>query len=536
MLERLNTYPVICQGGLDSNRNYLFLSSTKPGAATTLVNYEPGLYGGYRKVDGFAALETNFAEVDPGGSEGKILGVIIYDQGVIAARKTQSASTYKFFAWDVGLAWDDYATGLTLTATNVDKIRYDTFNFDGTEKVVFVDGINNATLFDGTNWINVGTSDTGADFANAGGPMALPAPKYVTVFKNHIFVSGDATDPHIVAHSAPEEEFDWTAAGGAGQLIMGFEVKQIKPFRDELFVFGETKIKKIVVENDTFVIKDVATDIGCIASDSVLEFNGDLLFLAQDGIRTIAATDRVGDIELGVQSKNIQQNIRDLVDGADLTQVNSVSIRAKSQVRFLFSESEIDTNISEGIIGGLRGGPSAEHTGTAWEWGQLRGIRASCMTSAYIGTEEFVLHGDYNGKVYRQESGNSFDGSNIPTVYTMPYIDFGDVFVRKNIHKILVFLRPEIASVSLGTRIEFDWDDRDVFNPALYTVESEIIGSYYGTAVYGTDVYASPPEPVIFSNIEGSGFSTRATFTTSDTAGPHSIQAVVFEYSVNGRK
>lgn len=535
MLERFNTYSVICQGGLDSNRNFLFLSTTKPGSAISLVNYEPGLYGGYRKLDGYAPLETNFPDVDDTGSEGKILGVAIYDQGIIAARKTKSVTTYQFFFWTASADWTAYTTGLTLTATGVDKIRYDTFNFDGTEKVVFVDGVNNATLHDGTNWINAGTGDTGADFANAGGPMALAAPKYVTVFKNHIFVSGDATSPHIVAHSAPETEYDWTAASGAGQLIIGFEVKQLKPFRDELYVFGETKIKKIVEENNAFVLKDVTTDIGCIASDSVVEYNGDLLFLAQDGIRTIAATERVGDIELGNQTKDIQQDIQDFINEWDLSQLNAVLIRKKSQVRFLCSTAAIEQVDSEGFLGSVRGHP-IEHTGTGFEWGLVQGIRASCMTSAYIGTDEYVIHGDYNGKVYRQETGNNFDGADIPTTYTMPYLDFGDVFVRKTVHKILVFLRTELADVILNTRIKFDWDDDEVTNPSSYSLESDMNASYYGTGVYGTSTYSTAPEPTTISNIEGSGFSVRPSFTTNNASGSHSIQAVVFEYSVNGRK
>ena len=158
------------------------------------------------------------------------------------------------------------------------------------------------------------------------------------------------------------------------------------------------------------------------------------------------------------------------------------------------------------------------------------------MTSAYIGTDEYIIHGDYNGKVYRQETGNNFDGADIPTTYTMPYLDFGDVFVRKTVHKILVFLRTELADVILNTRIKFDWDDDEVTNPSSYSLESDMNASYYGTGVYGTSTYSTAPEPTTISNIEGSGFSVRPSFTTNNASGSHSIQAVVFEYSINGRK
>ena len=531
MMERFQTFPVICEGGLDSNQNYLQLSAQKPGFATSLVNYESSLFGGYRKLDGFEPLEASYADVDDTGSEGKILGVVIYNQGIIAARKTKSVTTYKFFYWTSGADWTAYATGLTHTVTNVDKIRYDTFNFDGDEKVVFVDGINPAVLFDGTTWVDIDSADSGADYANAGGAMAVNDPKYVSLFKNHVFIAGSAADPHVVAHSAPLAEYDWTAASGAGQLNVGFEVVQIKPFRDELFVFGETKIKKIVVEGADFVIKDVTTNVGCLAPDSVSEVNGDLIFLSQDGFRTIAATQRNNDLELGVLSKNIQQDVTDFIADADLSQVNSVVIKRKSQIRFFFSNENLDTRENEGIIGCLKG----TGDGISWEWSKLRGIRTSVATSGYVNNIEYVLHGDYNGKIYRQERGSSFDSENILSVYTMPYLDFGDVFVRKTIHKVMVFLRPE-DEVVLSAAMQFDWDDQFVFNPDTYLLESSVSGAVYGVGLYGTAMYASAPIPVLIKNVEGSGYSTRLTFSTNDTNGSHSIQAVVFEFMPNGRK
>ena len=36
--------------GLNSNENHLELSDKLSGVATRLVNYEPSLYGGYRRI------------------------------------------------------------------------------------------------------------------------------------------------------------------------------------------------------------------------------------------------------------------------------------------------------------------------------------------------------------------------------------------------------------------------------------------------------------------------------------------------------
>ena len=40
----------------------------------------------------------------------------------------------------------------------------------------------------------------------------------------------------------------------------------------------------------------------------------------------------------------------------------------------------------------------------------MLGITATCADSGYIGQNEFVLHGDFHGKVQQQEQGNSFGG------------------------------------------------------------------------------------------------------------------------------
>jgi hypothetical protein len=530
-MEKLLTASVICEGGMDSNRNHILLSQRTPGAAINLVNYEPSLFGGYRKINGFLPLEENYPDVDDAGSEGKILGIHIFNEGIIVARKTQSASTYKFFAWSSGADWTPYTTGLTHTATNVHKIRSATYNFAGTESIVFVDGVNEAVIHDGIDWYNISSTGTGADLDNAGGDQAIDAPKYVTLFKNHIFIAGDATNPSVVAHSAPNADHDWTAASGAGQINVGFTIRQIKPFRDALYVFGATKIKKIVVNGTDFVIEDVTNNGGLLASDSVIEVNGDLHFLSADGIRTVAATERNEDVELGVISKKIQQDVRELIAAANFSGVEAVVIRGKSQVRFFFSDENLDVERNRGIIGGLKGDPGS----TYWEWGLLRGIRVSCTTSGYIGNQEYVIHGDYDGKVYRQEQGNSFNGENITAIYQTPYLDFGDIFTRKTIHKINVFIRPE-DEVALTMTLKFDWGDRNVLTPAPKLLEAESLGDVYGEGVYGTSIYATTPPPVVFKNVEGSNFSVSTTFTSDDTAGSYSIQAILFEYSVNGRK
>lgn len=221
----------------------------------------------------------------------------------------------------------------------------------------------------------------------------------------------------------------------------------------------------------------------------------------------------------------------DLVTSADLAAVNSVVVRRKSQYRLFFSDENLETVDNVGIIGCIK----SANEGAIWEWSRLKGIRTSVCTSRYIDTEEYVLHGDYNGKVYRQEQGNDFDGATIPAFYVTPYLDFGEVNVRKTLHKIIFFIRPE-DEILLNVAIDYDWGDRDVTNPGTYVLEETLTGTTYGTGTYGTSTYATGARPVVIKNVEGSGASTRLIISSDNMNGPHSIQAIVFEFMPNGRK
>jgi len=547
MPDRLESFKVICRGGLNSNENSLDLAENDPGAATRLVNYEPSLFGGYRRIEGFGPYDTDYPEVDDGNgvAEGKVLCVAFFrneDLGnpyVIAARKDVGTDTYSFWRHVPLVGWQKMTTGASQATTDgsrtVDKIRHVQFDFGDGNKIAFVDGVNPAKIFDGTDWYELDSAGAGTS-ADPGGPQIVDAPELIDVFENHLFIGGDRTSKSVVCHSAPNDPFNFTSGAGAGQLPGGFNVVQFKPFRDNLFVFGPNAIKKIAPEIQAgFVVDQVTANVGCIARDSVQEIGGDLVFLAPDGLRPVAGTSRIGDVELETISKPIQGRLLEIISENDLNTLNGVVVRSKSQVRYFIGDDSNDTIDSIGLIGGLtnRGG-SIE-----WEYGDLLGIRASCTSSEYIGREEYVLHGDYNGKVYRQEQGVSFDGSDIVSIYSTPFLDFGDTEVRKVLHKINTFIRAE-GPFTLNLSLSYDWGDPDVVRPNAYQQASTGAPVVFGgrSVTYGGDnvQYGGSSVPVMLSDLQGSGRSARVTFVTQGQTEPHSIQGLVFEFSLAGRR
>ena len=85
----------------------------------------------------------------------------------------------------------------------------------------------------------------------------------------------------------------------------------------------------------TLQLHPVTRNIGCVNGDTIQEFAGDLIFLGPDGLRTIAGTARIGDVELGTISSNVQSIFNDNLSSA--SEFDSVVIPEKTQYRiFLY--------------------------------------------------------------------------------------------------------------------------------------------------------------------------------------------------------
>lgn len=512
MPDNLQVQTISCKGGLDTARDVLSQGQEQPGSATRLINYEPSVNGGYRRISGF----TNTYGTVTG--TGKVLGVCVangINDGILACRAPSSGSNYLHY-WDTGTeAWVAVTTSGSPTMTGVNKVRMIPYNFSG-PSVLLVDGINPAAYYDGSTYSQITGSSAPSD------------PSVGTGYANHIFLAGDSTEPYNLWFSAPFDESDFTPASGSGVINVGFEINQLKVFRNELYIFGTNNIKKLVGSSIAdFQVESVTDDLGCIAPDSVIEIGGDLLFLGPDGLRPISATDKIGDVNLETISKPIQSTILDIIQNQDLTKLSSVVIRQKSQFRIMFETAE-----TLGIIGGLR----LAQGGINFEFGQLLGIDATCAASGYIGKVEYVLHGDSNGAVHRQESGTSFNGIEIFSLFQTPYYYFGDPELRKIFYKVCTYLRSE-GTNQIILSVVYDYEDSNVLNPGNFTLNNEGAAAFYNEALYdSTAIYDGNPSPVICTNFSGSGSSISFRYVTNDTNASHNIQGLSLLFGLGDRR
>ena len=362
----------------------------------------------------------------------------------------------------------------------------------------------------------------------------IPKPQYCTTHDDHTVIAGWLDKPETLYYSTRYDDVDFTGAS-AGQVNTGDELTGIKTFRQELVVFGRNSLSKLInISNSTTIaLVDITKNIGCVDGFSIQEIGGDLVFLAPDGIRTVAATARIDDIELSSISHKILPIINDIVNNIDKYDLSSVVIRTQNQYRLFYCNVNTGKLSQKGIIGTFKISPQGM---PVWEWAETEGIPVAAMASGFDSrTVERAYHGDYAGFVHMHNVGNSFDGSAIDAVFKTPDIDYGDIGIRKTLHFTKLSVKPEgITDINLAVR--YDFEDPEIAQPAVFPLGSVLAPSLFGVAVFGTSKFGTPEVPMKRITLWGSGFSNSFKFSSKDTYPPYSIQGMYVDLIPSGRR
>jgi len=568
-----------CEGGLVLNRSTFLM---QPGEALVLENFEPDVEGGYRRMNGFRKFVNQIVPQTSAASE-RVIAVANFSNKVIAARgeriynagsselataitATETMSGSGVIKIDSVLGFTSSGTvqinseaftytginaavspneltGVTRAAsstteaahlgnvvvstswtqidtgrTNAAKYRFERFNYNGTDKIIFVDEVNAPVVFD--------SSFNAVDVSNA----AVSGSKFIASFKDHMFYAGKSTTPEEVVFSVNFDEDNF--GSGAGSIRVDDTITGLKVFRDALFIFCENRIFKLTgVSESTFVMTPVTRSIGCLNGDTIQEFAGDLVFLGPDGLRTVAATAKIGDTELGTISKNVQSifdaNIR------DSARFESVVIADKTQYRIFFTKD----GQAEGITRGVTCVKKAE----GYEFSEIRGIKPTATDTLVIAGDVLVLHGDNNGFIQRQEKGNTFDGTAVLGKYRSSDLSFGDTGIRKHMQRVIVNYKPESA-IAAELLVRYDNENSDSTRPNPYTLDSSEVAAQFGSALFSTAggavrfVFGGPSQPLIRQPVEGSGFSVVLRINDSGESAPYSLKGFQLEYQLGARR
>ena len=577
-----------CEGGLVLNQSTFIM---QPGQALELTNFEPDVEGGYRRINGFepyvfqqvpettissepilmSALFNNYilaargekiwtsasAELNTvieantsmtgsgtigvdsvaGFSSSGTLEMAITETtverftytGINASsdpptftgvtRQVDSTNAAKHLAnIQVSESWTQRDTG----RTNAGKYRFERFNFNGTEKIILVDEVNAPVVIDSAmNLTDVTTT-------------SVVGSKFVASFANRMFYAGKSTTPEELDFSVgfDEDSFDASASDPAGSIRVDDTITGIKVFRDSLFIFCENRIFKLTGNTSSdFAIQSVTRSIGCINGDTIQEFGGDLVFLGPDGLRTVAATASIGDTELGTISRNVQSIFDENIKNSSLFE--SVVIADKTQYRIFFSKTGQSNAQTRGIICVLKE--------KGFEFSEIRGVKPASTDTVVETGNTFVLHGDFEGYIHRQEIGNTFDGTAILGKYRSPDMSFGDTGVRKHMQRVILNYKPESA-IDADLLVRYDNESVDSSRPAAYPLDTADVAALFGVSSFSTEeslvqfIFGGPSQPLVRQAVEGSGFSVVLRINDGGETAPYSLKGFQLEYQLGARR
>src|SRR6056300_51365 len=510
----ISPFVVSCAGGLTLNKDVF---SMAPGEALILRNFEPDIKGGYRRVSGTALYNSTIV---PQGSSNTSLVIdcsIIFNEQIIAARGGD------IHRGTTSGSWTSLTTGL---GTSTRAYDFEKYNFNGIDKVIIATVHSDAQSID---------SSFAVDPINAtGGGTAPTNPKFVKAFQNHMFYAG-ATNTQEVLFSAPFAEDDFNTADGAGSFKVDSEVVGLRVFRNELFIFCIDRIYKLTgTSSADFAVQEVTRNIGCRDGGSIQEIGGDVIFLAPDGLRTIAGTARIGDVELGSISRQIQARI----DEVGLDRITSLVIRDKSQYRIYYPTTAGSQASSKGIIGVLKTNPNTGQIG--FEYSDMIGIKPACTDSDFISNVETQVFGGYDGYIYKMEVGNTFaNGASTDTIvatYRSPDMVLGDPGLRKYMQRVNLNYEGEGTTVNADLAVRYDYDSQDTPQPNKITLTSAGGAALYGTAIYGSALYGASGTPLIRQTVEGSGFAVALKIDDRNQTDAFSVKGFQLEFTPGGRR
>ena len=579
-MENIQQQIVSLDGGLVLNKDPF---TQPPGSALQLQNFEPSIKGGYRRINGtnkYALLEfndTNLGTTSKTGTGAILLSSILgYDviaaRGVVLGKATSTFFTTSHTDAITTLTVNNTAgfatsgtlyagsetityTGKTATTftgatrgasssteaaylvddiistgwTKIDEARtsanpytFTKYNFSGSDKIAIADGQNYAASYDGTTYTLLNGS------IGSGSGTAPTATESIFAFRNHMFFAKSSSEELVF--SAPFAENDFTPANGAGSIRVNDKIVGLMVFREKLFIFCKNSIYVLSGSSVTdFVVEPVTRDIGCLDKFSIQEVGGDLIYLAPDGLRTIAGTDKIDDVELGTISKAIQERVEEI--GFD--NLTSVVVREKSQYRLFFPKTAGNENNQSGILGTMKQDNQGQ---VGFQWADIVGLKPSSTDSEYIGQIEVVLHGAYDGFVYQQENGNTFAGTSMEALYRSADLIMGDAGIRKSMQRVITNYRSE-GTVNARLLLRYDYDSSSTPQPAAYTFNEGAATAIYGVSksTYGLAVYGEGGNPLTRQSVEGSGFAVAIKMNEDAGSYPFVLNGFQLEFTAGGR-
>lgn len=488
-MPNLQTFQVPAIGGLDLVSPPQVLAQ-KPGAAVELENYESLIEGGYRRINGMTA----YGDIPDVIRQKDIRGITYY-KGVVVAIGDDILHSPNGASWFIV-----NKKGVSDTSSDALADISDKLPREGQEPVEFV------ITKVGNDDVLIITDDRskpaqllikGDLYTYTEAPEDMKGYLHITKYQDHVVLGGGPEHTDTVAVSERFAPLDYTGTGSWSVKVPD-DIVGLHTFRDYLYIFCRRSIYRLInLESaQNAAVRPVTTKIGCVDGHTIQEVGGDILFLADDGLRYLGATERIDDVSIGL----VSDPIRPLVNSIDpnLGPVSSVVIPSKAQYRLFFTDN---LGRKRGIIGTL----TAEGR---FSWTTTSDMLVQAITITTEGNVEQVYHIGSptvgSKRVYYHDRGYDFDGTPIRAQWRTPYFNMGDSAVRKSLHFLDAYLEAE-DKAEVEINILFDHEDPTVLQPEPFYLEPVVEAARWGDVRWGGFEWGAVRYPINDLFLEGSG-------------------------------
>ena len=381
---------------------------------------------------------------------------------------------------------------------------YNFTNIESNESVFGADGVNDAFEFDGTSYIPI--FDPNAD---------TEKPKFVKIHQNRLqlFYPGG-----VFEYSVSGQPRVFNSLLGAGSYATGSEIvgaHVIHGNAEAVFCENSTWLllgdgiydDETATRNWTFYEHD--SNVG--ATQWSIAERGNAYFVSNGEVRFLQATDTTSGYSSTPVFTNFQSEISSNCENISC----SIWCREKGQYRIFYA----DDNIYSGGASFLTISGDSQIGGMSISYGkQVR----NCWSAVESGVEKMFFTSD-DGYLYRMDSGNSFDGSEITGSFRTPFYNYGSPGVEKMFQNMVIEFDAPVSITGNTTftyTVNYDYGSIDAPTPSPQTSSDvQQPGGVYGSnAGYGGFVYGGPIVSQIYAEIDGYGenMSMLITFSTKN--------------------
>ena len=402
------------------------------------------------------------------------------------------------------------ANGVISTNTLPAGGRYETHlhNFYGAAnrtRIYGVNGVGKAFDWDGTVLAFITTG------------MTTDTPNHISVFKQQLFLSFPGGS---LQNSSIGEPHTWDAITGANEIGLGEEITGMLPdVQGAMVIFGRNQVN-VLYGNDVTDFTMSALNPNAGAVEWSIQNLGTPMYLDDQGVRNLSATQAYGDFRMGSLSQLVAPMLRSK-RASLITAAASLTVRGRDQYRLFFSDG----------------------SGLCFYFGRKNpeclpfdyGVTVtSCWSGEDDNGNEILFMGDEDGMVYQLEKGTSFDGTAVDAYLRLAFNNIGSPQQNKR------FLRASLEvdaapNTELGLTAEYSYGDPD--RPAAQEQSFTVSGSggVWEEAFWDQFYWSSPIFGIAKADIAGLGRNVSIAIASSEAyREPHTLTGMTLFFTYRG--